>query len=712
MSSSDIDSDLDIAFSVHESDLEPDMDPAVLDYMSDSSLQIEEIKAPKPDGSVPGAVVVLNLPKVKKDKAEKLQGILKEIIDKKCNGAAHKLTMPFNNTGQSFGFAIIEFTNPELVPLAIRNFDSFKLDASYTFRCVKFDDVPNYVNMQDQMPEYVGPTRFSRKKFRDWLEIGAGKEQILLRYQDETEIYWLEAMQGSLDLVYGGEREKKNLKLWCDSQVHWSPHGSYLMTFHKQGIALWGNDKFEKQIRFSHENVRDACFSPNEDYLMTWNGTHANVGDPAAVRFFTVLTGQEIKGFPTPTVSPMPGKTFPHFLWSHDGTYVAKCSDKDFSVYEIPTMDLVKGNVKKAGCTLPVEGLSSFAWSPKDNLISIWVDEKKNSPARLMILNMPNLEELASRSRTQCGAEMIWQSEGDFLCLVITKMSKSNKGKKGSSVEIFRIREKNIPVETVELKDLVKGFFWETRGKRFALITEPEVGNPRLAFYSLDKDKCDMVASMELPSASYNQVFWAPEGEYFIVASIPGGDLLWGQLSSGNRLEILYKDEHFMLNHVQWDPSSRYVLTGCVQPMLPSSGANQYKVQMESGFSIWTFQGRLLYKQQKEKLWDCSWRPHPRTLCSEKELESCRKKMKDYSRKYDQEDEQGREQLRAIQKKVRDDGIREFTNILANITRHFMSEKKRTGWDEAEQNFNKFSVWDIVDTTVEELIEEKVEIMN
>jgi len=374
-------------------------------------------------------------------------------------------------------------------------------------------------------------------------------------------------------------------------------------------------------------------------------------------------------------------------------------------------LDLVKGPGKKGTSTLPVEGLSSFAWSPKDNLISIWVEEKNNCPARLMLLKMPQLEELASRSRTQCGAEMIWQSEGDFLCLVITKFSKSNKGKKGSSVEIFRIREKNIPVETVELKDLVKGFFWETRGKRFALITEPEVGNPRLAFYSLHKDKCDMVASMELPSASYNHVFWAPEGQYFIVAAIPGGDLLWGQLTADHRLEILYKDEHFMLNHVQWDPSSRYVLTGCVQPMLPASAGNQYKYQMESGFSIWTFQGRLLYKQQKEKLWDCSWRPHPLTLCTEKELEECRKKMKNYSKKYDQEDEAGREHVRAAQKKIRDDGIREFTNILRSVQRHFESEKQRSRWNDALREFNEFSVWDTVDTQVEEIIEEKVDLI-
>merc|ERR1712137_1010904 len=96
----------------------------------------------------------------------------------------------------------------------------------------------------------------------------------------------------------------------------------------------------------------------------------------------------------------------------------------------MPDMTIVRPPTKKKGSTtMDVEELSSFAWSPKDNLISVWVQEKANNPARLMILKVPTLEEIASRSRTQCDAQMIWQSEGDYLCLVITKLSKSNKRK-------------------------------------------------------------------------------------------------------------------------------------------------------------------------------------------------------------------------------------------------------------------------------------------
>ena len=44
---------------------------------------------------------------------------------------------------------------------------------------------------------------------------------------------------------------------------------------------------------------------------------------------------------------------------------------------------------------------------------------------------------------------MHWQSEGDYLCLINTKLSKTKK-KGATNLEILRIREKNIPVDIVE----------------------------------------------------------------------------------------------------------------------------------------------------------------------------------------------------------------------------------------------------------------------
>jgi translation initiation factor 3 subunit B len=53
--------------------------------------------------------------------------------------------------------------------------------------------------------------------------------------------------------------------------VTWSPKGSHLVTFHKQGVALWGGPSWKKIGRFAHPNVKLVDFSPNENYMVTWS---------------------------------------------------------------------------------------------------------------------------------------------------------------------------------------------------------------------------------------------------------------------------------------------------------------------------------------------------------------------------------------------------------------------------------------------------------
>lgn len=54
------------------------------------------------------------------------------------------------------------------------------------------------------------------------------------------------------------------LQSWTDTVFKWSPHGSYLTTIHKRGVALWGGPEFSRVQRFAHENVQFIDFSPCE----------------------------------------------------------------------------------------------------------------------------------------------------------------------------------------------------------------------------------------------------------------------------------------------------------------------------------------------------------------------------------------------------------------------------------------------------------------
>lgn len=83
-----------------------------------------------------------------------------------------------------------------------------------------------------------------------------------------------------------------------------------------------------------------------------------------------------------------------------------------------------------------------------------------------------------------------------------------------------------------------------------------------------------------------------------------------------------------MCTDVQWDPTGRYVaaITDCTQ-------------QMENGYSIWSFHGRQLYRTPRDDLAMFAWRPRPAPLLTAEQEKKLQKELKQYSRKYDEEDQ-------------------------------------------------------------------------
>jgi len=680
--------------------LEDQDDEDLIDFVSECGDEIEQVEPPPVlDTKFPTTLFICNVPKVSKEKYDKLMNVLGKLIDKY---GPNERNMPMNpETGMTQGFLFVEYQTVDSAARAAQTLNGMSLDRSHTFKVVKFDDFDAITSRPDEFQAQRTLNTFSRADFRLWLQDSKCREQLLLRYQNETEIYWLDPLVGAPVLCYGGEDHKRAKKIWCDWRVEWSPLGSYLATFHKQGIALWGGPQFTKKARLACANVKSICFSPNEDYLISWNGSHPSENDDHAVKFFQVLTGECVRECRTPLKSPT-GDEWPHFSWSPDGKFFAECCDSAIIVRDCQTFELIKDEEGKRR-TLKFESLSTFQWSPKDNKIAVWTLEQNNNPARLVIVDIPSRVEVASRSRTQVEATMHWQSAGDYLCLLVTKLSKTKKREK-TNIEIFRIRDKNVPVDIVEVQDMVKGFFWETKGSRFAIITTDEAGHkPKLIFYKLGKEKCENVCSIDLPSNSFNTIFWAPDGQYFVCAATghgAAGDLLFGGLMPDNKLEVYFKDEHYMLNNVQWDPSSRYVMTAVTQPH--SNEAGGFRFSMEAGYALWTFQGRLIHRQIKEKLYEIGWRPHPPCLLSEKKQADVRTNIKQFTKRYDAHDDKEKDAARNAFRNERKSKTDEFQSVLDRLLNWKEDTEEENGWAEAWGEFHEQCGWETSETTHEE----------
>ncbi|MEQ2181025.1 translation initiation factor eIF-3b like protein [Goodea atripinnis] len=331
---------------------------------------------------------------------------------------------------------------------------------------------------------------------RHWIEDSDCRDQYSVIYEagERTAIFSNDAK----DPILAEERAR-----WTETYVRWSPKGTYLATFHQRGIALWGGEKFKQIQRFSHQGVSLIDFSPCERYVVTFSPLMDTKEDPQAIIIWDILTGQKKRGFHCESSAHWP-------------------IFKDFS------------------------------WSPGDNILAFWVPEDKDIPARVTLMQLPSRQEIRVRNLFNVvDCKLHWQRNGDYLCV---KVDRTPKGTQGvvTNFEIFRMREKQVPVDVVEMKEM------------------------------FDKQQA-------------NSIFWSPQGQFMVLAGLRSmnGALAFVDTSDCTMMNIA---EHYMASDVEWDPTGRYVV--------------------DNAYWLWTFQGRLLQKNNKDRFCQLLWRPRPPTLLS------------------------------------------------------------------------------------------------
>ncbi|CAM9298035.1 unnamed protein product [Ascophyllum nodosum] len=630
---------------VDEYDEEPDMDE-LQDYMSpdegDGDLAGFERPEMKVDFST--AVVVSNLPQVPQAKHEKLGGVVTKVFSRMGTIAEDGLVHPFDETTQlTKGFAFINFLNPQDAKHAVTTLNGWQLDKSHNIKVFPFEQLARLRNLPE---EYEPPEAKPFKPRVDpssWLADEHHRDQFVLRYSEphpsgkpvhEAEVMWCEKNQVPT-LCYGGEREKEAGKAWCELFLMWSPQGTYLTTFHVPGIALWGGERFEKQGRFPHKDVKVVEFSPCETYVMTCN---FETGDKAII-VWEVLTGQMLRAFPMAAMTVADGAAS-LFRWSADGKFLARKGKDLISIYELPSMRLLDKKSLKA------EGVSDFEWSPKDNVLAYWAPEQANAPARVSVVEIPSRKELRQKNLVMVSeCRLHWQAspsycnEGDYLCVKVLRHSKSKKTMY-NNFEIFRIRESLVPVETMEKKQQVAAFAWEPAGDRFAVVLG-DVPRLEVTFYTMKggAGKNELQELETLRERPFNHIYWSPMGNICLLAAM-GEDVG----PHNGRLELydvenqatLKQTEHFRCNYIEWDPSGRYVCTAVSQPVTGS----HWKAQMDNGYQLYSFQGERFHEFKKDNFYQIQWRPRPASLLTSAEKKKIVKNLRKYEKRFEKDDKE------------------------------------------------------------------------
>ncbi|KAL2808014.1 eukaryotic translation initiation factor eIF2A-domain-containing protein [Aspergillus granulosus] len=691
-------------------------------------------------------IVIDGLPVVPEANRQKLIKFLLRKLNTVGHTSEDAVFMPLNAENMSEGFAFVEYETPEQAVAAVKQLHGTPLDKKHTLLVNKLMDIERYGREGRIDEEYKPPTiePFTEKEhLRSWIGDANARDQFALYRNEKVGVFWNNKNnppENVVDRVH-----------WTQLFVQWSPKGTYLASVHPQGVQLWGGPAFSKQKQFPHPFVQLIEFSPLEGYLTTWSSRPIQVeeGQPVLtyeedgknIIIWDIVSGKPLRSFvshdlggPESEAQPKKKVQWPAFKWSADEKYVARMlQGQSLSIYELPRMNLLgKTSVK-------VEGIMDFEWSPAtvnrdgvkqyEQLLSFWTPEIGSNPARVGLMSVPSKEIIRTRNLFNVSdVKLHWQSQGTYVCVKVDRHSKSKKSM-ATNLEIFRVREKGVPVEVVDsLKDTVINFAWEPNGGRFVLITTGDApsgaGAPpktAVSFFAPEKKGVQagnfkLVRTVEKKNS--NAIYWSPKGRFVVVATVHSQssyDLdFWDMDFEGEKnesekdlaanLQLMKTVEHYGVTDIDWDPTGRYVV----------SSASAWTHSMENGWNLHTFAGETLAENPTDKFKQFIWRPRPATLLSKEEQKQVRKNLREYSKEFEEEDKYAVDIANTAVVEKRKRVLNEWVAWLHREKELLSEEKDAYGVpedaDEAKNAADAPAVTqDQGETVVEEIVEEIVE---
>ncbi|KAL7297840.1 hypothetical protein TKK_0008872 [Trichogramma kaykai] len=607
-------------------------------------------------------IVVDGIPKVEPKRKEKLQSVIEKILSKFGN-IINKYYPVNKETEETLGYAFFEFSTPQDALTAVEKGNNYKLDKQHTFKINLLTDFKKFENLsEDWEPPSPQPFKAAADLHSYLLDPDAYDQFCIVSGQPgNTSVQVWQNCQPEPMIVEDRPR-------WTETWTKWSPLGTYLATFHKLGVALWGGPKFEQQHKFVQRNVECIDFSPCERYLVTYSPRDDSIEKKLSM--WDILTGQKKRSFDVKGPS-----IWPIFKWSHDDKYVACMAENTLCIYETPSFGLLD---KKS---ISTPGIRDFSWSPTDNIIAFWLPENKDVPARVTLMEIPSRNEIRKNNLFNVAdCKIFWQKSGDYLCVKVDRFAKKKEKTEQKyteslqnlqnfqgisyNLEIFHMREKLIPVDSVEIKEPIHAFAWEPIGNKFAII-HGESGAVSVSFYGVRMgNQPAFLKKFEKRSA--NHLFWSPAGQFIVLA---GMTTMSGALEfvDTNDFTSMNLTDHYQTSDIEWDPTGRYVVTSVAS----------WKSNVDNGYWLWTFQGRILKRVNLNQLNQFNWRPRPPTLLTPEQIKDIKKNLKKYSSQFESKD---RLRLTRASKELiekRHQLMKEFEAYRAGRVEQHNNQKKR-----------------------------------
>lgn len=584
---------------------------------------------PGEDTGMESVVIIDNIPVAPAEKLEKLKSVVRKLIITHVKIAAEDIVnevFPVEENGSNKGFAFYEFTNGAIAERTKTVLDGFRFDKQHTLAIDFFMDFEKYINQSDEWEEPTGRVFKDPGNLRWWLEKEDAYDQYIVICGGPSGTDSAAVFENSpVEPLLLEQREH-----WTDRLAMWSPLGTYLATFHQKGVALWVGKEFKQFTKFSQNDVVTAGFSPKERYILTVRNKpeHLPVDDQSMI-LWDVVTSTKLRSFPWDRRETPPADTV---KWSADEKFYALLSKETVNVYEAE-------NVISNKTFHEIKEVADFSWSPSQSHLAFWVREQgENVPARLSMVGFPDKNDLRTKQLFHVlDCQFVWQKGGEYMAVKVNRYKSAKKKKHGGvdytghyfNLEIFNLTnaKKEVPVESIEIKDAIIDLAWEPNGSMLVLLTTADAVTS-VSFYSGRLGKqFELVKKLPLRH-KVERISWSPMGQFVTLYSTTGSVGYLTFIDTAD-LTIMADLEHFLLSEVQWDPTGRYLTA-------VTKGNNK----KDNGYTIYSFQGRYVRNEKVDGLSVFSWRPRPQTLLSADKQKEIRKNLKKYAPDFEAKDKQ------------------------------------------------------------------------
>ncbi|KAL0484841.1 translation initiation factor 3 subunit Eif3b [Acrasis kona] len=657
-------------------------------------------------------IAVDNLPIT--NKVEKLEVVLKQLFKLKAEANCIVLQMPQEDDGKTKGFAFCEFETAKMADKVIKELQGHVLSKSNKLYIVPFTEFDKYTNAKETEFKETPLVPLKEREFlRGWLQDEQARDQFLVRHYDTVGFFWNDVLNKP-QLAHRHEK-------MSDSRVIWSPYGSYAVTWHDKGLGFWGGDKMTTQFSLRHQNVRLVDFSPRESFCITMN---ENVEDN--VHVFDLLTQKKRATFTAPhgiaKSSFDGGGKWPFFKWSHDDKYMARLGNPNEADPRAPNYqdqlrdlanslfiyDMTDPNVplfnKKP---LRIEGLREFAWMPSTGnkspvLAYVAASDSDTTPSRVALLELPRNKEIRTQPFFKAiNVKLVWSDTGDYLAVLVDReVTIKNQKTEHTTVEVFIMNQKGIPVEKIEFDDKIYEFKWEPKGKRFSAIhgDAHSALKRHLSFYEL-KNNNKGVCLKKFENKTIDKTFWSPRGINCVVANMRSASVPL-EFYDVDDVEMVGLGEHFGMTNAQWDPTGRYFC----------SYVSAHFRSQENGYILWTFLGTKIDQTTFDKMYEFEWRPRPPTLLTGADLKKIQGKLPQLRKEYEKERSAAQQKVSQEVLKDRRRKWDEFQNIIKRLNDEYEQMKNKLvelrGYRDEDLVSVKVEMVEEVVSREEELVEE------